>query len=231
VSDIIIASIITGVLGLLGGFLPARFFFYKPPKKASTNENANKDIPKFDKTLFADTKEMDIYYAGRIKSAKREILSLMWQDNIDDPVEFNPERRMRQEGIDQSICSFCKDRNKIFRELFTFSFPARYNFMRTRVGYGINYECRYSNNFSHSVKERFPKLQFRIIDDEEVIFASRAYHRHLCAIKDENLVGIMRIYFEMAWNTATRIAPAQDIEMNNTFSEIEKGIKEYLARF
>lgn len=231
--DTIIAAIITGVLGLSAGFLPTYFLLYKPSQKSLKNEkNKFRGIHQTQKRIFANVTEMDNYYAERIKEAKHEILSLMWQDDSDDRVDhvrFTPDRRERQTGISDSVCSFCEDKNKVYKELFTFSFPKWYDFMKDRVERcGTNYECRYYNNFKKPVNKRFPKLQFRIIDNEEVVFSSRGYGSHLCAIKDKNLAGIMKTYFEIAWKNAIRIAPAQDEVMKKTFAEIENGIKGHL---
>jgi hypothetical protein len=76
-----------------------------------------------------------------------------------------------------------------------------------------NYKCCWYNNFHLThLKDRFPKLQFRIIDEKEIIFASKAYEGHLCSIIDEDLAGILKYYFLKAWENADDDITSLDAE-------------------
>jgi len=129
--------------------------------------------------------------------------------------------------MSSAIKLFCEDKGHIYRELFTFSFAKRYNIMTERILYGGNYQCRYYDNLGIDLPNRFPKLQFRIIDNEEVIFASRKYQDGLCAIFDSSLAKTMKCYFDMAWGNALKISSPNPKEQQDTLDYIHNKLNDY----
>lgn len=85
----------------------------------------------------------------------------------------------------------------MYKEIFTFSYPKNLGKMLEHLNYGDDYSCSFYDNKEPNIK--FPKLQFVIIDDYEVIFVSSAYKPNLCSIKNRRIVSIFCSYFEQAW--------------------------------
>jgi hypothetical protein len=180
------------------------------------------------KRIFPDTTKMDKYFAKRVAEAKKEVCSLMWQDDTIENVPFTHDRRERQDTMKTAISAFC-GKGHTYKEVFTFSFTKRFDIMEERLELGSNYQCRYYDNLALELKDRFPKLQFRIIDDEEVIFASKKYVGAICAIKDRKLAKIMKVYFELAWGNALEISnsdPKKQIENVDKLRDQLKGYEE-----
>jgi hypothetical protein len=184
------------------------------------------------KIKFRDTTEMDEYFAKRVKKAKKEVRSLLWQDDSKGiiPVVNNIDRNERQKKMDKAVELFCK-KGYLYRELFTFSFSKRLDIMKERLKLGENYQCRYYDNFDLEINKRFPKLQFRIIDDKEVIFASRKYSWAICAIKDPELVKIMKEYFDLAWDNAIEISNSNPQIQLDTVNKISDKVLQYNERY
>lgn len=149
--------------------------------------------------LFEKIEDVDLYIAQRISIAKKSVYDLNWQDHLkNNPNPRNPVvREYTENAIDKSIKYFCSESSaKVYREIFTFSHKKNFAKMLTHINYGNKYSCSYYDNKQHP---RFPKLQFVIIDDEEVVFVSSAYRPNFCAIRDKRIVSIFNNYFEQAW--------------------------------
>ncbi len=170
---------------------------------------------------FEKIEQVDIYIAQRIIDAKKSVCDLNWQDHLPvNPSPRNPVNRAASDkAIEKSISSFCRSRSeKSYREIFTFQNKNNISKMKSHIKLGMNYSCSYFESTSGST---FPKLQFVIIDDEEVIFASSAYKPHYCAISDKRLVSIMTNYFEQAWELSKKINE-RGIIIQNSMSRIEQ---------
>lgn len=162
--------------------------------------------------LFDKIEDVDFYIAQMITSAKKSVFDLNWQDYLkSNPNPRNPVvREYTENAIDKSIKEFCSESSaKVYREIFTFSHTKNFQKMLTHITYGDKYSCSYYDNIKHP---RFPKLQFVIIDDEEVIFVSSAYKPHFCAIRDKRIVSIFNNYFEQAWTLSKVIKDKDDIK-------------------
>lgn len=149
--------------------------------------------------LFEKIEDVDLYIAQRISVAKKSVYDLNWQDHLkSNPNPRNPVvREYTENAIDKSIKDFCLESTaKVYREIFTFSHTKNFNKMLTHITYGNKYSCSYYDNARHP---RFPKIQFVIVDDEEVIFVSSAYRPNFCAIRDKRIVSIFNHYFVQAW--------------------------------
>ena len=162
--------------------------------------------------LFDEIADVDIYISQRILSANKNVYDLNWQDfHKSNPNPRNPAvKEYTESELDKSIKEFCADnKSKVYREIFTFSYQKNFQKMLTHITYGDKYSCSYYDNIKHP---RFPKLQFVIIDDEEVIFVSSAYRPHFCAIRDKRIVSIFNNYFEQAWTLSKVIKDKYDIK-------------------
>ena len=184
-----------------------------------------------EKRNFLNITELDSYVAKRIKDAKFSVLDLNWQDFREMPKShYQINRNFTDNEIDKSIESFCKRKRKseeknktIYEEIFTFPETNKENLekMKKRIEYGEFYSCYYyeTNNLKPILK--FPKLQFVIVDNEEVIFASSEYNGDLCAIKDKKLVNICLNYFMQARTLSTIIKDKNKAADRTLIDEIE----------
>jgi hypothetical protein len=164
--------------------------------------------------FFDNIEQADLYIAERILNASRSVSDLNWQDFF----ENNPtprsavERQVADEVLDKSITAFCsKNHSGVYQEIFTFSNRRNINKMLAHITHGDNYSCSYYDKSKHP---KFPKLQFVIIDDEEVVFVSSAYSPNFCTIRDKRVVSIFDNYFDQAWKLSQVIKDNAGINQN-----------------
>ncbi len=174
-------------------------------------------------TFFDDINDVDIYIANRIASASSCVYDFNWQDFIStNPYHRNATKKeYAANKIDASIKSFCsKKANKprIYKEIFTFSYSNNIAKMLNHITYGDNYCCSYYENQNPETK--FPKLQFVVIDDKEVIFVSSAYKPNLCSINNVRIASIFCNYFEQAWELSIKLKDKNEIN-NNLIQDIQ----------
>lgn len=175
--------------------------------------------------LFDKIEDVDLYIAERIATAKKNVYDLNWQDYLKaNPNPRNPVvREYTENAIDKSIKDFCTHSDgRVYREVFTFSHARNVQKMLQHITYGSPYSCSYYDNAKHP---RFPKIQFVIVDDEEVIFVSSSYSPHFCAIHDKRVVSIFNNYFTQAWSLSKVIKDGPKVK-----EEIVSKIKETYAK-
>ncbi|MDR2147653.1 MAG: hypothetical protein LBE91_14465 [Tannerella sp.] len=191
------------------------------------------------KRIFENAEDADKYIAEKISTAEKIVYDLNWQDSLSDNRKIqrdNEERKRSQAAINESIKSFCsvkqqgsnkkKDKEPIaYKEIFTFPYKSRIDALKEHIAFGENYHCAYydTKDENNNEKERFPKLQFVIIDEKEVIFVSSLYAPNLCAIQDEKIVSIFCNYFEQAWELSKIIKNDEmpSADTNKIIAEIE----------
>lgn len=147
--------------------------------------------------IFPSTVELEKYLAKRVKEAKIEVCDLSWKGNISRGYSLKPRVRSHK-SYETSIGLAC---DKImYREIFVFSDERRKEKLERRLKDNKSgYSCRYfEGDFS------IPRLQFVLIDKEEIIFASSFYPK-LCAITHAELSEIFQSYYDEIWNAATPI--------------------------
>lgn len=167
--------------------------------------------------FFDDINDVDIYIAKKILAAQKCVYDFNWQDYIQvNPYHRNPsDKEYAANKIDSSIKSFCSKKStkpRIYKEIFTFSYSQNVDKMLAHISYGDTYCCAYYDNLEGNAK--FPKLQFVVIDDQEVIFVSSAYKPNLCAIKNNRIASIFCNYFEQAWELGIVIKDKEELNKN-----------------
>ena len=167
--------------------------------------------------FFKDIDEVDNYIAKRISEAKESVCDLNWQDFMTtNPMPRNEAKKKHiSNQIDKEIRKFCnhkKDKRE-YKEIFTFSYERNIDKMLDHINYGSVYSCRYFDNKEE--KTKFPKIQFVIIDEEEIIFVSSSYAPHLYSLKGKELVGVFRKYFEQAWQLATELKSDSNLDKDS----------------
>lgn len=147
--------------------------------------------------LLASTSEMEIYLAKRILEAKKEICDLSWKNTLSRTYSTNP-RQKSMKTVENSIKQV--GNNLPYREVFVFSDVRRKEKLQARLKENkTGYSCRYYDENS-----RIPRIQFVLIDGEEIIFASSSYPI-LCAIRHPNLARIFQSYYDDIWEKAIPI--------------------------
>lgn len=177
--------------------------------------------------FFDDINEVDIYIAKRILAASECVYDFNWQDFTPiNPYHRNlANKEYAATKIDSSIKSFCSKKTtkpRIYMEIFTFLYPQNIGKMLNHITYGDVYCCSYYENKDPNTK--FPKLQFVVIDDKEVIFVSSAYKPNLCSIKNTRIASIFCNYFEQAWELSKKIKDRDKVD-NNLIKEINDRYK------
>jgi predicted protein tyrosine phosphatase len=171
--------------------------------------------------VFKDSAEQEEYQAWRISPANKEhakkVCDLTWKEKI-SPL-FAAEQRVKSHGTyEESIDKACDEIE--YREIFVFSERRRREKLLRRLKANKpGYLCRY---FDIPHEFEIPRLQFMLIDGEEIIFASSSYPK-LCAIRHKELGEIFQKYFDDLWNKATPIREGKD-HVNH--AELEKIFKE-----
>jgi len=158
---------------------------------------------------------VDEYIASRILIARHSVRDLVWQPKkaISNRFSLN-ELTDSERLIDTAIEEFCRDNKNQgkYKELVVISTPSRfYKIQRhCKISNG-KYECRHipysveGTTKDTMTETMYPRIQFVLIDDEEIIFASSAYKRNICAIKSAKLGAILATYFDNAWDSGETI--------------------------
>jgi hypothetical protein len=176
--------------------------------------------------FFDDIVAVDLYISKRIGGATKSVYDFNWQDFIrKNPRPRNAvDREYTENEMDKNIKSFCqKKKPRIYKEIFTFSYINNIKKMQKHITYGDCYSCSYYDN--KLPESQFPKLQYVVIDDEEVIFVSSAYIPNLFSVKNKRIVSLFSYYFEQAWSFSKIIKDDQTIrcdvieEIVNKYSE------------
>lgn len=174
------------------------------------------------KLVVDNIEDIDAYLAERIPQATVSVYDFCWWDfsQAAQQIHRNEVTAKKQSiNIDDAIAKFCKGKNRIYKEIFSFHSQANKRKLITHINFGENYQCAYFDTSTY----KFPKMQFVIIDDKEVVFASRFYQKH-CIIKDKDIVGIMLNYFDQAWVLAHKIKDEDEFD-NDLINKIKQEIK------
>jgi hypothetical protein len=171
-----------------------------------------------EKQTFNSMNAVDEYVTKRIKEATSRVYDLNWLVS-DKPSNRDVEKdRLTRfhKNLNNGITHFNNNKKTDFyREIFVFHYPLKVDVMKSRLNFE-KYSCKYYHK-----NNKFPKLQFVIIDDEEVIFISSLYKNgQLCAIRDKIIVALFIHYFDYSWKNALLIREDGKTE-NEVVAEIE----------
>jgi hypothetical protein len=145
-------------------------------------------------TEFADGAELEAYLARRIGEAKVSVRDLSWKNTISGQITL-PKRERSFKAYEDMMIKASLDID--YREIFVFSDVRRVDqCLRRLKAARPGYSCSYFSN-----PDNVPRLQFVIVDDKEVIFASSSYPK-LCAIRGASVGAIFVQYFDEAWSKA-----------------------------
>ena len=163
--------------------------------------------------VFKDAAEQDLYLAERIRQAHVEVCDLSWKENISRESALS-HRIKAHKSFEAALA---KTAARIpYREVFVFSDEKRREKLKRRLAENVvGYSCRYFPD-----PGPVPRLQFVVIDKEEVVFASSSYPR-LCSITQAELAVIFQAYFEAIWNSATPLKEATQVYKDEVRTVLE----------
>jgi hypothetical protein len=159
-------------------------------------------------TVFPTSAEQEIYLAKRLDEASVEICDLSWKETLSLHAGL-PARVRSQKTYENSIAKAAK--RIPYREVFVFSDERRKAKLERRLTENTpGYSCRYFPNPCS-----IPRLQFVVIDREEIVFASSTYPV-LCAIRQAELAQVFQSYYEAIWAAATPLKDGLKTYHNET---------------
>ncbi|MBU2555053.1 MAG: hypothetical protein KKF98_11395 [Bacteroidetes bacterium] len=157
--------------------------------------------------IFNDSIEIESYLAKRMIEAKKSICDLTWKSKISEG--FSASNRQLAHGYMDKCITEVSDRIS-YREIFIFNDPRRVEKLERRLSEKKKgYSCRYFKDDTP-----IPRLQFVIVDDEEVFFFASSADSILCSSCSKELCRVFRSYYEAVWNVAIPIKDGPKIDEN-----------------
>jgi|GEM_PF-4950787 len=150
--------------------------------------------------VFKDSAEQELYLAERIRVAGVEVCDLSWKERMSR--ESALPRRIKSHKSYESAIGKAAGRIT-YREVFVFNDERRKEKLKRRIAEGVaGYSCRYFPD-----PGIVPRLQFVIIDKQEIVLVASAYPC-LCAVRQAELAQIFQAYFESIWSAAIPLKEA-----------------------
>lgn len=205
------------LLGMIG--LHLIFYNISQEEFRSSTSMSLKSIVKgiTDFKVFNNSIEIESYLAKRILEAKKSVCDLSWKSKISEGFSAS-DRQLSHEYMDKCIAKISE--RTPYREILMFNDPRRVEKLKRRLSEKKGgYSCRY-------FKENtiIPRLQFVLIDDEEIFFFASAADSPLCSFRSQELCKVLRSYYEATWSKAIPIKDGPKIF--NT--EVEFILKTYV---
>ena len=145
--------------------------------------------------IFNDSKEIESYLANRLLEAKKSVCDLTWKSTISEGFSAS-NRQLAHTYMDKCIAEV-SDRIA-YREIFIFNDPRRVEKLERRLAENKRgYSCKYFKSDTP-----IPRLQFVIVDEEEIFFFASSADSILCSLRNPELVKVFKSYYEAVWNAA-----------------------------
>lgn len=195
--------------------------YSKLVRELSNNKNQIiKGLDGVEIVKFNSPKEQISYIINRLQDAEHSVSDLTWGQKVSSALD-SPGRKRLESTYVTAIKNAAKRIS--YREIFIFSHISRieklenhYTKINTK-NESSGYSCAYYE------ETNFPRLQFLLIDDNEVIFTSGQYLK--CAVKSSNVVDIFTKYYSIAWDNANKlIENGVIVNLEEIEKIIEKGI-------
>lgn len=162
---------------------------------ASLHSIAGQQSAKTDSTVYADTAALEGQLARRILEARRSVCDLTWKKRISEG--FSATDRQLVHGYMDKAISEASSRIT-YREVFVFSDQRRLEKLERRLSENKDgYSCRY-----YREDPAIPRIQFVLIDDEEVFFFATGAGAPLASFHSRALCSVLRSYFDSIWEHA-----------------------------
>lgn len=177
--------------------------------------------------------QADHYAAKRIAQAQMSVWDFAWQDDRDSNPKTELPATVRSAGskaLDDAIRAAIVGGTVHYHEILTTK--AYLPLLKKHIGYcreaspekAPKYRARIYDNTRAEYK-KFPKVQFVIIDEEEVIFMSSGYE-YCFSMKSKKTASVFLKYAQIAWDQADEWANGEkDIVLDG---ELVSGFEHYL---
>ena len=177
--------------------------------------------------------DADQYAAKRIAEAKRSVWDFAWQDDKDSNPKTDPPAAFRTKGskaLDEAIRGAIVGGEIHYHEILTTK--AYVKLLKKHLGYcreisdhkSLKYRARIYDN-TRAEYRKFPKIQFVVIDEEEVVFLSSGYE-YCFSMKSKKTASVFMKYSLMAWEQADEWkTETKDVVIDG---QIVSGVDEYL---
>jgi hypothetical protein len=161
-------------------------------------QHIDKGVNAADIRIFSDSGELESYLGKRMLEARKSVCDLSWKAKISEGFSAS-NRQMAHLHMDKCIAEASE--RIAYREILIFNDPRRVEKLDRRLSENKNgYSCRYFREDSI-----IPRLQFVIVDDEEVFFFASSAHAVLCSVRNQELCKVFKAYYEAIWNAAIPI--------------------------
>jgi hypothetical protein len=183
--------------------------------------------------------QADQYAAKRIAEAQRSVWDFAWQDDKESNPKTDPPAAVRSEGskaLDEAIRGAIVGGLVHYHEILTTK--AYSPLLRKHIGYcreiapdrALKYRARIYDNIRKGYR-KFPKIQFVVIDEEEVIFMSSGYE-YCFSMKSKKTASVFLKYALMAWEQSDEWKKGvKDVVLDgNVVSGFEDYLQEILPR-
>lgn len=155
--------------------------------------------------VFADSAEIEQYLGKRILEARRSVSDLSWKKSISAGFSAG-DRQIAHTYMDRAISEASE--RITYREIFVFTDQRRKDKLQRRLAENKSgYSCRYFAEAASAI----PRLQFVIVDDEEVVFAGSTTDAPQCAIRNPAVARVFAAFYQAAWEAATPIKEGSDV--------------------
>jgi len=155
--------------------------------------------------VFGDSMEIERYLGKRMLEARKSVCDLTWKSRISEGFSAS-DRQLAHTYMDKCIAK-ASDRIS-YREILIFSDLRRVEKLERRLRENKKgYSCRYFRE-----DPPIPRLQFVIVDDEEVFFFASAADSPLCSLRSKELSRVFRSYYDAAWSAAIPIKDGPRID-------------------
>lgn len=177
--------------------------------------------------------QADQYAAKRIAEAQRSVWDFAWQDDKESNPKTDPPATVRSAGsraLDEAIRGAIVGGVVHYHEILTTK--AYSPLLNKHIGYcreiapdrTLKYRARIYDNTRRGYR-KFPKIQFVVIDEEEVIFMSSGYE-YCFSLKSKKTASVFLKYALMAWDQADEwTRGVKDIVLDG---EVVPGFDHYL---
>ena len=165
---------------------------------------------------FDNSDDLNSYYSTKLKKTK-QIEDFTWAP-FSHPGNSNKiHKTLESIFAYKSQVDYCEI--FVFNEGNTFRQDRlkklEFHYLKAKKGKNSKYSCAYFEGIE------FPRIQFTIIDEKEILFSSAESNR--CSIENKTLANIFSKYWEDSWQKATKL-------IENGIIIDEKKIKELISK-
>jgi hypothetical protein len=172
-----------------------------PSLSVVSNVDPNAKIIPFERAI-----DFDLYLASRIGAARHEVCDLTWKDVLSSTHDLQARRRALRE-YERMIVRAA--RNIPYREIFIFNDRRRIEKLQRRLSERVpGYSCRYFDITATTI----PRVQFVLIDNDEVAFGPTGSNIRGMFIISQDLNRLLKGYFEDSWQRAIPIKEGKNID-------------------